>query len=136
MGFLKKIGDSIKSGFKSITGGEGIGGLIKKGVGSLVEKFAPKIGELLTKSPLANIVNKVIDFAGKVGPKMAESGGLLGMLGGVLQKVGGMGSLADIAQNLLKKIGGPDVLSKFGLQNLTDIFAQRQAQIMGAALGA
>jgi hypothetical protein len=137
MGFLNKIVGGAKKlfdgGVKALTGGEGIGGLIKKGIGGLVEKFAPKIGELLTKSPLANIVNKVIGFAGQVGPKMAESGGFLGMLGGLLQKVGGLGSLADIAQKLISKIGGPETLSKFGLGNLTDIFAQRQAQMMGAA---
>jgi hypothetical protein len=134
MGFFSGIGKAISNGVKSLTGGAGIGDLIKKGIGSLVEKFAPKIGDLLSKSPLANVVNKVIDFAAKNGPKMAESGGFLGMLGGLLNKVGGLGSLANIAQTLLQKLGGADMLSKFGLGNLTDIFAQRQAQMMAGNL--
>lgn len=134
MSFFGNIGKAISGGIKSLTGGAGIGDLIKKGIGSLVDKFAPKIGQLLNNSPLANIVNKVIGFAAENGPKMAESGGFLGMLGGLLNKVGGLGSLANIAQSLLGKLGGPEALSKFGLENLTNIFAQRQAQMMGPSL--
>ena len=43
-------------------------------------------------------------------------------------------SAAEIAQSLLGKLGGPEALSKFGLENLTNIFAQRQAQMMGPSL--
>ena len=134
MDFFSKIRDTLSNGIRSLTGGEGLGGLLKKGIGALVEQFAPKLTELLTSSPLANIVNKVIGFAAEHGPKMAESGGFLGMLGGLLNKVGGLGSLAEIAQKLLTKIGGPDALSKFGLENLTEIFAQRQARMMSPGL--
>ncbi|MBM4280387.1 MAG: hypothetical protein FJ137_06370 [Deltaproteobacteria bacterium] len=134
MSFFGKIGQAISGGIKSLTGGEGIGGLLKKGIGALVDKFAPKIADLLTNSPFANIANKVIGFAAEHGPKMAESGGFLGMVGGLLNKVGSLGSLANIAQTLLGKLGGPEALSKFGLENLANIFAQRQAQMMGPAL--
>jgi hypothetical protein len=134
MSFFGNIGKAISGGIKSMTGGAGIGGLIAKGLGALVDKFAPKIGELLQNSPLANIVNKVIGFAAEKGPKVAESGGFLGMLGGLANKVGGLGSLANIAQSLLNKLGGPQALSKFGLENLTNIFAQRQAKMMGPSL--
>jgi hypothetical protein len=140
MGFLKKIVGGaqqlLQGGAKAIAGGDGVGGLIKKRVGSLVEKFAPGIGNLLKRSPLANIAKKVIDFGARVGPKIAESGGFLGMVGGLLQKVGGLGSLADIAQKLIGKLGGPERLTHFGLRNLTDTFAQRQAQLMASALAA
>lgn len=126
-GGLKSL---IGDGLKSLTGGEGIGGLIKKGLSGLMDKFMPKINDLLTNSKFAQMANKFIDFAGKVGPKMAESGGFMGMLGGLLSKVGGMGSLSNIAETLLGKLGGSGALGQAGLGNLAEMFAQRQAQLM------
>ncbi len=129
MGFLSKI----VGGITKAIGGGGLGGLgdmFKKGLGGLIKPFADKISGFLNKSPFANIVNKFIGFAAKIGPKMAEGGGPLGMLGGLLSKVGGLGSLANIAQTLLGKLGGSSALSQLGLGNLTEMFAQRQAQMM------
>jgi hypothetical protein len=134
MRLFDKIGEAISGGIKSLTNGEGFAGLLKTGMRALLDKFSPKIGELLTNSPFANIANKIIGFAAEHGPKLAESGGFLGMIGGLLNKVGSLGSLADVAQNLLGKIGGAETLSKFGLENLMNIFAQRQAQMMAPTL--
>ena len=130
MGFLSKI---VGGATKLLSGG-GIGDMIKKGISSLASKFMPKLDSLLKDSPFSKIANKVIEWAGKIGPQMAQGGGPLGMLGGLLSKVGSMGSLANIAQTLLGKLGGAAGVSPSGIGNLTEMFAQRQAQMLGSLL--
>ncbi|MDP2340302.1 MAG: hypothetical protein Q8O67_05045 [Deltaproteobacteria bacterium] len=133
MSFLSKI----VGGAKKLLGGGGLGGIgdmIRKGIGGLVEKFMPKLDKLLNDSPFSKIANKVLGFLGKIGPQMAQAGGPLGMLGGLLSKIGSMGSLADIAKNLLGKLGGAGALTPPGISNLTEMFAQRQAQLLGGIL--
>jgi hypothetical protein len=127
MGF--RIG-RIFRGIKSAIGG-GLKGLMKGGLGSLLGKVTGGglIGGLVSKFG-GKFLQKAMGFLGKLGPLAMMAGGPLGMVAGLLSKTGALGGIANLAKNLLGKLGGAGAVPAPGLGNLTEMFAQRQAQLL------
>lgn len=115
------LGDMLKSGLSSLMGGSGIGQILG--------------GLLGGQNPLSGIMNAVTGFLGKIGGMASQAGGPLAMLGGLLQNIPGLGQLSQLAQGLMSRLGGSAAVPEAGIGNLTEMFAQRQAQLLTGILG-
>lgn len=135
MGLFRRIGRAFRSVTRAVGGLGGIVGKLTKGpLGGLLKPFSGVLGKIMNKFPFGNILSKVTGFLGKLGPLASLAGGPLGMIGGLLGGAGSLGKIADIAKNVLGAFGGSGNMPLPGLNNLTEMFAQRQAQLMSNIL--
>jgi hypothetical protein len=134
MGF--SIGRVFRGVTRALSGG--LGGIVEKltkgPLGGLMKPLQGILGKVLEKTGLGKVLGKAMDWLGKLGPLASLAGGPLGMIGGLLGKMGGLSKIADFAKNLLGKLGGAQALPLPGLNNLTEMFAQRHAQLLQSIL--
>lgn len=118
MGLFSKIGKALSSGFKAVTN------FAKKAVGFATNLMNGPLGTILSFIPITAPFARAATMALNVANGVLNGGGLKGVIGGLVQGMGGLGGVLGKAGSLLSgaglsTIGG--LLSKASSSGVMDI---------------
>ncbi len=118
MGFIKSIGKAISGGLKKI------GDFAKKAVGFATNLMNGPLGTILSMIPVTAPFARAATLALNVANGALNGGGLKGIIGGLVQGMGGLGGVLGKAGSLLSNVGASTVgslLSKVGSSGVMDV---------------
>lgn len=118
MGLFSKIGKAISGGLKKI------GDFAKKAVAFGAKIMNGPLGTILSFIPLTAPIARAATLALNVANGALNGGGLKGIIGGLVQGMGGLGGVLGKAGSLLSGVGASTVgslLSKVGSSGVMDV---------------